>query len=170
MAQHPCTSERAQTAASPTPTHHELTIQITLDFDVTFEGCAAALADEGLLPAGQALPKRDQLASWECAGFHYNLRRCRPAGLKGAKSLWVNGDHWRLQRYQTGVDFFESAAASRQRAIRELQAFDDRAVERHEECRRFCDARADAPFQSFKSSLLSFAAPSRGVRANTRTT
>ncbi len=63
---------------------------------VEYLGTRGQLEAEGLLPAGLDWPDGQDVRRWEASGLRFQLSRTRPAGLKGPRRLWLEGDYWQL--------------------------------------------------------------------------
>jgi len=76
----------------------DLTIRVSPRAYTTFQGTAAQLIAEGLIPDGFKWPSGAQRVTIELDGFKHWIFRTRPEGHKGPMSSWVNGDCWYLRR------------------------------------------------------------------------
>ena len=117
----------------------ELDISIWQGDSVQYEGSAAQLKAEGLIPRDFddiEWPRADEPQCWQVGGFDYILVRQRPAGRRGP---WTTWDNWWLRVSVTG------------KRNRQLRAKDAR--------------RDDGGFQSFLRSLM----PAEGARNATST-
>lgn len=67
---------------------------------VNYEGTAAQLEAEGLIPSGFEWPCHVGPIAWESDGFTYRLVRMRPRSFEGSKRAWLAAaatvDHWQL--------------------------------------------------------------------------
>ena len=79
----------------------DLTIQIFPLFCTIYHGTAAQLIAEGVIPDGFKWPTDSKRVDYELGKFTYWMGRCRPDGMKGPRSLWINGDYWFMQRSLT---------------------------------------------------------------------
>lgn len=70
--------------------------------EVRFEGAAAQLEAEGLIPAGFAWPVAARQVEWDVGGMTYRLSRVRPRGCKGPMRSWLVLDHWMLHVRREG--------------------------------------------------------------------
>jgi hypothetical protein len=116
------------------------------------------LMSEGLIPAGFDWPTGRQGKRWEAGGWHCWAVRCRPPGLKGSMSLWVNGDWW-VARRSPAAEFGNGYAAA---DLYEKHQDPERAVWRQSEdgqrmFRQYVCASEDRPFQAFKRQALGLA-------------
>lgn len=115
-----------------------------------WEGSSAQLIAEGLIPNGFEWPQRDRTKYWSADGLDYSLSRRRPAGMKGPKRLWVEGDHWALRTTSTaqGRDGFAAARLYEAKAALEHEISLQRSGGLFG-TRAWWTARNDKPFQTF---------------------
>ncbi|MCH7344125.1 hypothetical protein LZ017_12135 [Pelomonas sp. CA6] len=115
-----------------------------------YQGSQAQLEAEGVIPPGLVWPAPRKDCSWSAGRFVYQLRRCRPQGLKGPLSAWSQGDWWELRCRLAGgaIDDSRAARASTGRASVEAPFPDAPTLRRHRA------ARQDAGFQAFLNELL----------------
>jgi hypothetical protein len=97
----------------------DLTIEIAPGWAPCFRGSSAQLLAEGLIPKDFIWPHRTQPLFWEDGQFEYFLKRCRPAGIKGPQSIWVDGDYWLLEMSVIGFDYSVRAWRLAQRVCAE---------------------------------------------------
>ena len=76
----------------------DLTIHVVPRAYTTFQGTAAQLIAEGLIPDGFKWPEGSQRVTIQVGGFEHWIFRTRPEGHKGPMSSWLNGDCWFLRR------------------------------------------------------------------------
>lgn len=76
----------------------DLSIEIYARACTRYEGTAAQLIAEGLIPDGFKWPKRTKYVSFEVGQFTYWVGRRRPRGMKGPMKAWAEGDYWHMQR------------------------------------------------------------------------
>lgn len=79
----------------------ELIVKVTPRERTRWEGTAAQLSDEGLIPKKLEWPTGRRGKDWHAGGFSYSLQRCRPDGIKGPMSVWTSGDWWVVWREVT---------------------------------------------------------------------
>lgn len=149
-------------AAAPAIAHpdtRELHITFYPDAWARYEGSAAQLMAEGLIPEGLAWPQGAQSRAWSAGGLEYRLRRSRPAGHKGPMKSWLGLDHWSLYSSVPGrgLEWLD-----RQRVKHKTQALRDELHSQTPEGRRewlanwnrWWAAHKDPAFQAFKASVL----------------
>lgn len=76
----------------------DLNISITPRAYAQYEGTAAQLMAEGLIPTGFKWPIGAARTSYEMGEYTYWMGRCRPDGHKGPMSSWADGDYWFIRR------------------------------------------------------------------------
>ena len=120
----------------------------------TSKGTKAELISEGLILQVVNWPEKRDQVRWTAGEWKYELRRVRPADLKGPAKLWLEGDWWRLRRYPAvSLDWDERrikrAAAELKDAIREAgkPLFDETFY-------RCCEASDDKAFRAFLNKHL----------------
>ena len=75
----------------------EMHIEMVKYMHVVFSGTRGQLIEEGLIPEGFEWPKgKLEQVSWQVGVYDYNLRRCRPPGLKAKQYVWQDCDYWTL--------------------------------------------------------------------------
>lgn len=149
-------------AAAPTlaPTDaRELRIFLYPGNFARYEGSAAQLAAEGLIPEDLTWPQAARSAVWDDNGFDYCLRRCRPEGHKGPMKSWLALDHWSLTVHVTGRDWTWSARGRLERAAQALRDeihAQSPAGQREWQANwnRWLAAHKDPAFQAFKAGVL----------------
>jgi hypothetical protein len=148
----------------------ELRIRIHRDSIAWFEGTAASLIAEGLVPDGLEWPRGACTARfWEANGLRYQLRRQRPDGHKGPMKSWLELDNWCV--LSTALDREWSARTKLERKAEELRAEYRRrltaagAAEWEAEGRRYWAAFDDRKFQAFKALIPGLIPPRRGRKA-----
>lgn len=120
-----------------------------------YYGSAAQLIAEGLIPDGFQWPQRDRHVSFEVGPFTHWLTRCRPDGIKGPKSVWVDGDHWCLQRSLTADAGTGWQAARIYEKKMELADIVRRNTPEWERLFfRALETQKDARYQAFRQQLL----------------
>jgi hypothetical protein len=138
----------------PTPSPELIAGSVAVDIRprgyADWEGSSAQLIAEGLIPNGFEWPQRDRPKCWTADGLDYYLSRRRPAGMKGPKRLWVEGDYWALRTTSTaqGRDGFAAARLYEAKAALEREI----ALQRSGGLfgtREWCTARNDKQFQAF---------------------
>ena len=149
----------------------ELRIQIWVDYWTHFEGTAAQLSSEGLIPEGFVWPRGDDSVRWDAGRFSYWLRRSRPQGHKGTKRSWQELDNWFVRVEVT--DRSHDWQVQRQ-LQRKADALAEEIYSHTAEGKRLSNARwerlwktrEDRAFQDFKARVLpEKKKPGRKVRA-----
>lgn len=151
-------SSRADTTTPATeqPAEREIIIGVHPDEWVQYEGTAAQLQAEGLIPEGFEWPLAATIKDWKAEGFDYWLRRKRPEGHKGPMRSWLELDNWFIRIKVSGRDWHW---AQRRAIERKAEALRDEiyhlspAGQREWDAnwRRYWAARADKAFQAFKA-------------------
>ena len=154
-------------AAAPAQPERELRINLWRDNVVMFEGTAAQLQAEGVIPDELEWPRAAADANWEAGGFDYSLCRCRPAGHKGPMSSWLALDNWRIRIGVIGRDYRWGIRRSLERKAEELRADYYRhttagAREWEANWRRYWQTVEDKRFQKFKALIPGLIPPKRG--------
>lgn len=144
----------------------ELIIEIQPRMCVRWEGTAAQLLDEDLIPKKFDWPSGRRSRGWNGDdGFTYWLQRSRPPGIKGPMSVWVHGDWWMLQRTPTteigtgfaAANLYEARCAYERELWRQTPAA-------RVQWTRYCMAQEHEEFQTFlkrATGELSCSQPSR---------
>ena len=140
-----------------------------------YEGTAAQLADEGLIPQGLSWPQAAADKRWQANGYSYWLRRCRPKAHKGPMRSWLELDHWFLRVYVVAHDFEWRWQRELQRKAESLRAdiyFHSAlgAQECSAKWHRYWKAQEDEAFQTFKKLIPGLVPPARGRKAKSQTT
>lgn len=145
----------------------DLRVQMNLDHWVQFEGTAAQLIAEGLIPEGFKWPKAAAEVHWEANGFDYWLRRTRPDGHKGPMSSWLTLDNWFVRVEVTGRDYiWRTRRVLGRKAEALLIEFYEQTPagqrERNANFDRYWSARQDPAFHAFKMRIPGLVPPKRG--------
>jgi hypothetical protein len=148
----------------------ELHIEMWLDEHVQFEGTAAQLQAEGLIPDGIEWPRGAGDLRWEANGFTYWLRRTRPVGHKGPMRSWLVMDNWFVRIEVTGRDYGWRTRRYLERKAEELRAEYHHytaagSAEWHAKCDRYWATVDDRKFQAFKALIPGLVPPKRGRKA-----
>lgn len=159
-----------QTPIEP-PTASELKIDIWLDMWTRFEGTAAQLQDEGLIPQEFEWPRENAEASWESRGCSFDLRRVRPKGHRGPRKSWLELDNWAVTVKPTdrgGYGTYPMRCLNRKaedlkNEYRRLAA--EGSAEWHAHWKSYWAALGDRKFQDFKA-LVPGLAPRRSGAAH----
>jgi hypothetical protein len=137
----------------------DVAVSFIADFCTDFEGTAAQLTAEGLLPGDFEWPAGDRRACWTANGVDYEVFRTRPNGHKGPKRSWLTLDNWCLR-----IKVADPTGSRRlQRVIeRKARELEDEIFRQSAQGARDCDVRfsryvnacQDGAFQAFKTALL----------------
>lgn len=136
----------------------ELRIIIERDVRAEFEGTAAQLTDEGLIPEGFEWPIGVVSRHWTASGYTYWLRRIRPTGHKGPMRSWLELDNWFVRIEVEGRDARWLVRRNLERQVEELEETIRRQTraglaETEARLRRYWAAQDDKAFQSFKALI-----------------
>lgn len=149
----------------------ELRVCIWPDQWFAFEGTAAQLTEEGLIPEGFEWPRAAADKEWTANGFDYWLRRSRPEGHKGPMRSWLALDNWNVRVSVTGRDHhwhtrreFESKVDALRAEHRRLFTVEG-SREWSANWRRYWKAREDTAFQTFKLLVPALVPQQRGRKA-----
>lgn len=161
-------------ATTPALAERELHITIWYDDYAQFEGSAAQLVAEGIIPEDFKWPSAATDTRWEANGFKYWLRRTRPEGWKGSMKSWSEVDNWFIRIEVSGRDHTERNRMGLKRKAVELQAEFHLSTpagqrEHYARCRRYFDAHDDKAFQAFKALIPGLIPAKRGRKAKTTT-
>lgn len=119
-----------------------------------YHGTAEQLRAEGLIPDGFKWPIGDRRISYEVGKFSCWMGRCRPDGIKGPKSIWVNGDYWFLRRDLTSRWYDGYRAADIYEKTRELAEIIQRGTpEGSRIANASWKARCDDKYMAFRNLL-----------------
>lgn len=141
-------------AAQPSATdEREMVITIRERESAQWDGSAAQLRAEGLIPENTEWPELRSSCYWQNGGFSYWLRRTRPPGIKGPMSVWSKGDYWMLRCSLTahGGSYLPSRIYETRIAYENAlwQQTNEFAIQGN----RGWEAHEDARFQSFMSRV-----------------
>lgn len=155
----PATQPATLPATTPDVGERELIIDVRRDDWVQYEGTAAQLIAEGLIPADFEWPRAAADKRWEANGFDYWLRRTRPEGLKGPMRTWLEMDNWFIRVEVTGRDYHWRTRQALKRQAEELAAAYHRhtaagSAEWNANWKRYWATVEDKKFQAFKSTFL----------------
>jgi hypothetical protein len=170
------TAPMAQACADTSPhAAQELHIGIQRDEWAQYEGTAAQLQAEGLIPEGFEWPRARDDCFWQANGFEYWLRRTRPKGHKGPMRSWLGMDNWFIRVVVHGRDVDWRTRRHLQRKAEEFCA----ECHRHsaegkrqwsDAWRRHWEALNDLHFQAFKAKIPGLTQPKRGREPKTEAT
>lgn len=161
--------ENVPAAAMPTPIallattpdlgERELIIDVRPHDRVHYEGTAAQLVAEGLIPEGFEWPRAAADKRWEANGFDYWLRRTRAEGLKCPMRAWLEMDNWFIRVEVTGRDWTWRARRNieeKAEALRDEIYRQSAAGRREWEVNWSRDRKTqeDKAFQAFKSIFV----------------
>lgn len=160
--------------AGETVPARELRIAFCRDWWADFEGTAAQLTGEGLLPKGAELPAGTESLRWSAAGMRYWLRRTRPTDHKGPMRTWLGLDHWCIRVTVERRDHYWIDRRRLERQEAELKAARHALTfegmrEHDRRWKAICAARSDAKFQAFKARVPGLIPPKRGRKPKART-
>jgi hypothetical protein len=148
-------------------TAQDLRIGIFQDEFVDYEGPAAALVAEGLIPEDFTWPRAAASRIWNANGFRYWLQRRRPQGHKGPMRSWLELDNWSLRVKPEGLSYWQTNLLQLKRQEREIQQrrwflYGEGKVEWERRFDRFLAAERDKRFQAFKALVPGLVPPKRG--------
>lgn len=149
----------AKCTPTSTPAAPELLIELRPDQWVQYQGCAAQLRGEGLIPTDFRWPDGRADGRWTAGGMEFWLRRMRPPGHKGSYASWADVDYWLLRVSVAGRTWNDVRRRQLERRaaelVDELYALTP-AGNREWESRfaRYWQAKEDGPFQSFLAGVL----------------
>lgn len=141
--------------------HDDLVISIHPRAYTRYHGTAAQLIAEGLIPEGFTWPQKAGRVSFEMGGFSYWTGRCRPDGIKGPMSIWVDGDYWFLQRSLTadeGTGWHRARIYEKTMELAGLLRCN--TIEWNRLCNSAWETRKDTAYQLFRQRILG--EPKRG--------
>ena len=147
------------TVAGTTFVEREIVIDVNPEWGwVQYEGTAAQLIAEGVIPPGLEWPRAAADKRWEAGGFDYWLRRTRPEGHRGPMRSWLEMDNWFVRVTVTGRDQRSLKLHSLERRAEELRRdFYKQTPQGRRESDAFFNrswaAASDKAFQKFKASI-----------------
>lgn len=155
------------------PQSQELRISIWPDHFARFEGTAAQLVAEGLIPDGFEWPKAKTDKYWQSNGFKYWMRRVRPEGHSGPLRSWLEADNWFVRVTVEGRDQLWHERRYVERKAEELRkaAYQVSPVGKVEDAdafRRYLATIGDNAFQAFKDKVPALNPPKRPRKQKTR--
>lgn len=147
----------------------ELRITICRDGWAQFEGTAAQLIDEGLIPDGFEWPRAAADKRWEAHGYTYWLRRERPEGHKGPMRSWLELDNWFVRVGVKGRDYHWRQRRELERRADELKEDAYRltragSIKWEADWRRFQATQSDKAYQAFRAKVPALAPPPKRGR------
>lgn len=147
----------------------ELRITIWRDEWAQFEGTAAQLIDEGLIPNGFEWPRAAADKRWEANGYTYWLCRKRPEGHKGPMRSWLGLDHWFVRVGIKGRDYLWRQRRELERRADELKEDAYRLTAAGQakcnaDWRRYWSANEDEAYQAFRAKVPALNPPKKGRR------
>lgn len=150
----------------PALTPDDLIVTLNPDFSFAeFEGPRALLEADGLIPEGTDWPQGYENLHWQAGKFDYWLRRCRPPGAKGPRRDFGTVDwFWLRQTLTNGPSFEALKICRKQQELAEAiyRASANGAAKWSAQWNRYCAAKNDAQFQSFKATIPGLVAEKRG--------
>lgn len=137
----------------------EVIISVRRDGWLSYEGSAAQLVAEGLIPKDFCWPDAAAYQRWEANGFEYSLRRARPNYHKGSMRTWLEKDNWLMFINVVGRDTPWYIRQNVEFQAEKLRAAQYRATaagqrEWNAKWELHWAARNDKAFQAFKSILV----------------
>lgn len=141
----------------------DLTIEICPGWAPRFRGSSAQLIAEGLIPNEFIWPHRTQEIYWESGLFEYSLKRCRPAGIKGPQSIWIDGDYWLLEMSVIGFDYSVGA----HRCAPKVSEGDRETPEPAKTSMHIEMVRRDEKYREFRQCFLGEESPKRARSTKT---
>lgn len=165
----------ADPAATPDLGERDLIIDVRRDDWVQYEGTAAQLVAEGLIPKDFEWPRAAADKRWEANGFDYWLRRTRPEGHKGPMRSWLELDNWFIRVEVTGRDYHWRTRQSLKRQAEELAAAYHRhtaagSAEWNANWKRYWATVEDKAFQAFKAKIPGLIPQKRGRKPKSAST
>lgn len=152
----------------------ELRITVQRDVLVRFEGTAAQLIEEGLIPSNFELPRASSDKIWAENGLIFWLRRARPSGHKGPMRSWLDMDNWVVRVDVAGRDSrwydrrnVERKAEELREAVRRQSPAGLAACEA--KLRRYWEAKDDKAFQAFKALIPGLVPAKRARKSKSKT-
>ncbi len=151
----PLSQERETT--QPQAAEPEMVFHCYRDDCWNLYGTRAQLEAEGVLPAKVEWPAGAKRHIWEAGDLNFILCRSRPAGMKGPKSVWINGDWWFLGCYKNDAPgYAEKIILEKQRELERVryeQSPEGKRLwsERYWKCRKAAD---DSAYQTFRDKLI----------------
>jgi hypothetical protein len=134
----------------------ELLIRVIADGWANYQGTAAQLQSEGLIPDGFVWPRATAKKCWKVNGLEYRLCRKRPDGHRGPMSSWIELDNWSLCTEVAGRGWewvkrraIERKAEELRDEVYSLSPAGQREEEAHRS--RYWAAIQDKAFQDFKA-------------------
>lgn len=128
----------------------ELIIAIFPRMYARWEGTAAQLVAEGLIPKDFNWPVGRNRRSWDSGAFSCSLSRSRPPSIKGPMSVWTNGDWWTLDQHLIANSGKGFAAADLYEAKRAYEmALWKQTPDARVAWNRYWMAQQDGKFQTF---------------------
>lgn len=149
----------------------DLTIHVTPRAYTSYQGTAAQLIAEGLIPDGFKWPTGANRVTVTVGRFEHWIFRTRPEGHKGPMSSWVNGDCWHLRRSlanQPRNGFREADIYAKTMELAET--IYRGTAEWNRTFYRAYETRKDDKYQAFRLQLLGEPKRGRGRPAKNTTT
>ena len=143
----------------------DLLINIVPRAYASYQGTAAQLIAEGLIPGDFKWPSGAGHATVKADSFCLCVFRTRPEGHNGPKSSWISGDYWHLRRELTHQPIngrIEAAIYAKQMELAEIIYLG--TTEWRDTFHRACRARMDDKYMAFRTHLLGDLAPRKRGR------
>lgn len=124
---------------------------------VEYLGTRSALVAEGCIPVGTTWPDGQRSVKWEKGLLKYELKRTRPAGMKGPMKRWIEGDYWSLRcEPKVHVDLATRRILKmKEELVAEIYRQSPEGQRRwYAAYQRLVEARNDSAFQVFKDSFI----------------
>lgn len=153
----------APISASGAQPERELFIRIWRDEHAQFEGTAAQLIAEGLIPDGFQWPLSKNSVEWQAGRHTYWLRRKRPSDHKGPMRSWLTMDYWFVRVGVVGRDSRWSEKKRLADSIKEMAYRNSSKgfAEQEARLRRYMASMDDKGFQAFKDKVPGLARAKR---------
>ena len=155
----------AENSTPATLTASDLQISIVPRAYTSYQGTAAQLIAEGLIPEGFKWPSGTNRVTVTVGTFEHWIFRTRPEGHKGPMSSWISGDCWHLRRELANQQRDGYREADIYAKTRELADTINRGtLEWSRTCHKAFAARNDAKYMAFRTHLMGDLAPRRRGR------
>jgi hypothetical protein len=138
---------------------------------VRFEGTAAQLISDGLVPESFVWPQKLADAHWSGNGLNFCVRRVRPRGHKGTYRTWADLDSWAVSVTVAGRrgEWYVQRRFKRMAHELEEQIFEHSREGHHQwkvKWDSWSKARDDKAFKAFKALVPGLTKPKRKARTS----